>query len=90
MPSLEKHIQLSRERTGKDFKEVHEWLDGKELNAKERVERHRIVNVQKFLPMVEEKFGREGVREYLQHLQDDYEKDFLLLCYGALKKLKFW
>lgn len=28
MPPIERHRTISIERTGKDFTEVHEWLDG--------------------------------------------------------------
>jgi hypothetical protein len=28
MPPIEKHLKTSLDKTGKDFKAVHEWLDG--------------------------------------------------------------
>jgi hypothetical protein len=27
VPSIEKHIQTSIERTEKDYREIHEWID---------------------------------------------------------------
>ncbi|MEW6295173.1 MAG: hypothetical protein AB1467_02655 [Candidatus Diapherotrites archaeon] len=90
MPSLEKHIELSFKRTGREHREVHEWLDGRKLSAKERIERHDIANIPKFLPAVEKQFGREGVKEYLQHIKDDYDKSILLLFLGKIRKLKLW
>ena len=27
MPPIEKHIQASIERTGKDYRDIHEWID---------------------------------------------------------------
>ena len=30
MPTIEKHIQKSIERTGKEYKEIHEWIDDPE------------------------------------------------------------
>lgn len=90
MPSLEKHIELSKKRTGKEFRKVHEWLDGGQLSIAKRIERHKITNIQKFLPVIEKKFGKDGVAEYLQHIADDYDKDLLLLLFKKTEKLKFW
>lgn len=28
MPSIEKHVKASLEKTGKDYREIHVWLDG--------------------------------------------------------------
>ena len=90
MPSLEKHYKLSLKRTGKEFRQVHEWLDGKDLSISERIERHDIANIPKFLPVIEEKFGNDGVKEFVQHIKDDYEKDIAFIALNILKKLKFW
>ena len=27
MPPVEKHLKISSERTGEDFRELHEWID---------------------------------------------------------------
>ncbi len=27
MPPIDKHLKTSIERTGKDYKDVHEWID---------------------------------------------------------------
>ena len=86
MPSLEKHIALSKKRTGKEYREVHEWLDGR-MSYKERIARHDIVYMQKFLPLIEKKFGKAGAREYLQHLKDDHEKSIFLMIYGKIVKM---
>lgn len=83
MPSIEKHIQLSLERTGKEHRQIHEWMDGNNLSPKERLERHRTANIPKFLPIVENKFGKPSAKEYLQHIEDDNNNNPLL------KPLKF-
>lgn len=82
MPSLEKHIELSIKRTGKEYREVHEWLDGDDVSFIEKLARHNFLTTSKFLPVVERKFGKEGVIEYIHHLEDDYNSNI------ALKTLK--
>lgn len=72
MPSIEKHTQKSMERTGKDYLEIHEWID----EPGKKAERHDIGRVLEFAKMFEEKYGGEGAREYVQHLQDDLEGRF--------------
>lgn len=72
MPPIEKHTQKSIERTGKDYLEVHKWIDDPE----KKEERHDIGRVLEFAKMFEEKYGEEGAREYVQHLQDDLKARF--------------
>ncbi len=72
MPPIEKHTQKSIEKTGKDYLEIHEWIDDPEKKA----ERHDIGRVLEFAKMFEEKYGEEGAREYVQHLQDDLKGRF--------------
>jgi hypothetical protein len=90
MVSLEKHIQLSLKRTGKEYRELHEWLDGKNISYKERLSRHNINNISKLLPVVEKRFGKDGVREYIQHIKDDCNNNILvrILIISKLLKLK--
>ncbi len=86
MPSIEKHIKLSLKRTGKEYREINEWMDGKNLSYRERVARHRLTNIPRFLPIVEKEFGKDAVKEYLQHIEDDYEKNFILRVWKTLKR----
>jgi len=72
MPSIEKHRTISLERTGRDYKEVHEWIDDPERKN----ERHDITKVLEFSRMFEEKFGPEAAQEYVQHLADDLNGKF--------------
>ena len=72
MPSIETHVQKSTERTGKPFREIHEWID----EPSHKVERHDIGRVLEFAKMFEEKYGEEGAKEYVQHLQDDLKARF--------------
>ncbi|MFW6137727.1 MAG: hypothetical protein ACOC7U_01005 [Spirochaetota bacterium] len=87
MPFLKKHIKLSLERTGKAHTEVHHWLDGRNVSIKEKIIRHKVSNIRRFLPVVIEKFGQEGAWEYLQHLRDDYQKDPILKLLRKLGKI---
>jgi len=72
MPSIEKHIQASLARTGKEYREIHEWLDDPE----KKNERHDITKVLKLAKMFEEKHGEEAAQEYVHHLSDDLKGKF--------------
>jgi hypothetical protein len=72
MPPIEKHIQTSLSRTGKEYREIHEWID----DPGKKNERHDITKVLKFAKMFEEKYGEEGAQEYVQHLSDDLKGKF--------------
>ena len=67
MPSIEKHVEVSMQRTSKTYREVHEWID----EPQHKNERHDITRVLEFSRMFEEKYGEEAAREYVQHLADD-------------------
>ncbi|WP_373500322.1 hypothetical protein [Desulfococcus sp.] len=72
MPSIEKHIEISIRRTGKPYREVHEWID----DPQHKNERHDITRVLEFSRIFEEKYGEEAAREYVQHLADDLNGKF--------------
>ncbi len=64
MPSIEKHTEISMQRTSKSYHEVLEWIDG----PQHKNERHDITRVLEFSRMSEEKYGEQAAREYVQHL----------------------
>jgi hypothetical protein len=72
MPSIEKHIETSLQRTGKAYREIHEWIDDPQLKN----ERHDITRVLEVSRMFSEKYGEEASREYVQHLSDDLTGKF--------------
>ena len=72
MPSVPKHIEISKERTGKSYQEIHEWIDDPE----HKVERHDITKIPDHFQMFKEKYGEEAAREYVQHLSDDLSGRF--------------
>lgn len=70
------HVKKSRERTGKEFKEIHEWLDNCRCNPFEdydnypmqhRIERHNIIGLLEIKKM----FGEEAYKEAKLHLVED-------------------
>ena len=60
-------------------------MDGRSISYKERFARHRITNIQKFLPIVEKEFGKDGAKEYINHIEDDYENNIILKIWKILK-----
>ncbi len=90
MPTINEHFRLSLKRTGKEYKELHEWIEGFHSTKKEKEERHSILKIPIFLHSIEEKFGKEGVQEYLYHIKEDYEKSRAYKLAKAILKLKFW
>ncbi len=72
MPTIDKHMQKSSERTGKDYREIHEWIDDPER----KMERHDLSRVLEFGNMFRITHGDEGANEYVHHLQDDLKARF--------------
>ena len=87
MPSLKGHIRRSLRRTGREFRELNEWMDGRTVPYRDRIDRHRISNIAKFSRTVEDMFGKEGLEEYLHHLKDDYNSHWILRIVKRLKGL---
>ena len=85
MPPIHEHIEISRNRTGKEYRELHEWIEGVNATPKEHEERHDILKIPQFLPVVEKRFGKEGSVEYLQHIKEDHIQT---RTYRLIKKLK--
>jgi hypothetical protein len=73
MPPVAGHTKSSIERTGKDYKEVHEWLD---LDLDTKTDRHDITKIYEYGKIIEEKYGKEGLQEYIHHLHDDIKAKF--------------
>lgn len=73
MPPVAKHAATSIERTGKDYREIHEWLDN---DPEKKAERHDITKIFEFGKEIEEKYGEEARDEYIRHLHDDIKTKF--------------
>lgn len=72
MPPLKDHLESSVKRTGKDYREIHEWIDHEEL----KYERHDFSKVLENAEMFREKYGEEGAQEYVNHLVEDLHARF--------------
>ena len=72
MPSIEKHVEISKQRTNKSYREIHEWID----DPQHKDERHDITKIPDTFQMFKEKYGEEAAREYVQHLADDLSGKF--------------
>ncbi len=73
MPPIAKHLKTSSERTGNEYIELHEWLD---KDPEKKAERHDITKIYEHGKMIEEKYGKEGLQEYIQHIHDDVKAKF--------------
>ncbi|HSW62093.1 MAG TPA: HDIG domain-containing protein [Dissulfurispiraceae bacterium] len=74
MPPLEKHVAISRQRTGKEYRELHTWID--DADSKIKAQRHDITRIFVFGKRIEKQYGQEGLNEYLQHIHDDVAAKF--------------
>ena len=84
MPPIANHAKSSIERTGNDYKEVHEWLD---LDPEKKAERHDITRMFEYGKVIEEKYGKEGLQEYVRHLHDDIKAKFNHLQHDLEKQV---
>lgn len=71
MPDIKTHCQSSISRTNKSFEDLHKWMDEGQryLDKDHRFERHST----SYIPYVKEKWGTEGIKEFLRHIIEDYE-----------------
>lgn len=72
MPELHVHLAESVARTGKEYREVHEWID----NMDTKYERHDFSKVLTNAAMFKEKYGDEAAQEYVEHLMADLKCRF--------------
>ncbi len=85
MPPIPGHTKSSMERTGKEYKEVHDWLD---LDLEKKTERHDITKIHEHGTMIEQKYGSEARQEYIRHLHDDIKAKFTHLQHDFEKQIK--
>jgi uncharacterized protein len=76
MPPTAKHLQTSISRTGKDYAELHNWIDDPVLKH----ERHDFTRIMDFGTAIKAKYGEEGLQEYIEHLREDMD----------VKLMKIW
>jgi hypothetical protein len=73
MPPVAVHMKTSTERTGNDYQALHEWLDN---DPEMKAERHDVSRIYEYGIIIEEKFGKEGLEEYVRHISDDIKARF--------------
>jgi len=72
MPPTTKHLHTSLSRTGKDYAELHAWINDPDM----QYDRHDITKILDFAPEIKARFGEEGLREYIEHLREDLDVKF--------------
>lgn len=85
MPPVPGHTKASLERTGRDYKEVHEWLD---LDPEKKAERHDMTKIYEYGALIEAQYGKEARDEYLRHLHDDIKAKFTHLQHDFEKQIE--
>lgn len=67
MPKIDIHCKNSLNRTGKDLKELHEWMDepGEVLKIDHRRVRHDLSYLNEVKKKFGDKYGADAVREFL-------------------------
>ncbi len=73
MPKVDVHLKESMERTGKEYRELHEWIDNPSLKP----EHHDLTKILLYAKEIEEKWGRESVQEFISHIQTDIKAQVL-------------
>jgi len=72
LPLLHDHLKSSLDRTGKEYREVHEWIDHPEL----KYDRHDFSKVLENAAMFRAQYGDEAAQEYVNHLVEDLRSRF--------------
>lgn len=72
MPPYEQHLITSKERTGNEHREVHEWLD---QDPGKKAERHDPTRVHEFGRQIAGQHGSEARDEFLLHIREDIMGD---------------
>ncbi len=72
MPPTEQHFATSLHRTGRDYADLHRWID----HPEHKNQRHDFTRIPDFAPQLAAQFGEEGMRGYIEHLREDMDKKF--------------
>ena len=68
MPPYAKHLEISKGRTGKDYQQMHDWLDN---HPDHKAARHDLAALAESRAYVKETWGEEAVTEFLLHVTED-------------------
>jgi uncharacterized protein len=69
MPPYAKHLEISAKRTGKDYQEMHDWLDN---HADDKAARHDLGALAVNREYVCVHWGEEAVTEFFLHVTEDF------------------
>lgn len=72
MPPLNDHLKGSMDRTGKDYRDLHEWIDN-DPSMEVKIDRHSLNSLSKNVQYVRSVWGDEGVTEFIKHVVEDME-----------------
>jgi len=70
MPPLEVHLRNSKQRTGKEYEELHRWIDDDKVKAPGI---HDISKIPENIRYVREEWGEEAIGEFVLHLKEGME-----------------
>lgn len=70
MLPLDVHLKNNKQRTGKEYEELHHWIDDDKQKA---AEIHDILRIPENVKYVREKWGEEAVQEFVLHVKEDME-----------------
>lgn len=70
MPPFRDHLASSSERTGKEYRELHDWLDN-HPDRQIKEDRHSLDNLTRNIEYVGAAWGEEAVKEFLRHVVED-------------------
>jgi uncharacterized protein len=68
MPPYPKHLETSTQRTGKDYHQLHDWLDN---HPAHKAARHDLETLTENRAYVRSTWGEEAVTEFLLHIAED-------------------
>ena len=77
MPPYAKHLEISQQRTGNDYQQMHDWLDN---YPDDKAARHDLAALAENRAYVKATWGEEAVTEFLLHVAEDLlMKDIVIL-----------
>lgn len=68
MPPYTKHLETSTTRTGKQYQEMHDWLDN---HPEHKAARHDLETLMENREYVHSNWGEEAVTEFFLHIAED-------------------
>lgn len=80
MPPYAKHLEISLQRTGNDYQQMHDWLDN---HPDHKAARHDLATLPANRAYVLEHWGEEAVNEFFLHVAEDLLMQEIATLKGA-------